>query len=214
MTNLDGSNAQRVAANASNAGWSPDGKRLAYIVGSRPQQLRLVNVDGSGDVIVPGATPGGFNGLAWSPDGRRIAFEGMRGGGRAVYVINTNGTGLRDVDQNLPGPGPDRQASGEPTWSPDGKQLAIHRFLINSNTGVETKLWVVTLATGAARRITTGSGDDVRAEWSPTGELITFLRFQDGDIPDVYVVRPDGSGLTRVTNTRSEREEQPGWLRD
>jgi Tol biopolymer transport system component len=214
VTNLDGSNPQQVAANATNVSWSPDGKRLAYISRNPPQQLRLVNVDGSGDVIVPGATPGGFQGLAWSPDGGRIAFEGMRDGARTVYVINTDGTGLRDVEENLPGPGSGRRSSGEPTWSPDGKRLASHRFLIYGQTSQETKLWVVTLATGDARPITTGSGTDVRPDWSPTGELIAFLRFNDGEVPDVYVVRPDGSGLTRITDTPSERDEQPGWLPD
>lgn len=210
VTNLDGSNARQVAANARGVRWSPDGKRLVYIAGSTPQQLRLMNADGSGDILVPGATPGGFNGLAWSPDGRRIAFEGMREGARTVYVINTDGTGLRDVDQNLPGS--KARSSGEPTWSPDGKRLAFHRFLIDG-TGSEMKLWVVTLATGDAQRITTGSGSDVRADWSPTGELIAFLRYE-GQIADVFVVRPDGSGLARITDTRGDHEEQPGWLPD
>ena len=211
VTKLDGGDARQIATNAVSVDWSPDGNRLVYSVATQPQQLRLINVDGSGDTLVPGATPGAFQGLAWSPDGKRIAFDGLKPGGRTVYVINTDGTGLRDVDANLPGP--ESRTSGEPTWSPDGKQLAMHRFIFYNNNRVETKLWVVTLATDDAIPITTGSGEDGRADWSPNGERIAFVRFQDGD-SDVFVVRPDGSGLTRITNTPTEREQQPDWLPD
>ncbi|MBD0319503.1 MAG: PD40 domain-containing protein [Gemmatimonadetes bacterium] len=208
VTSLDGSSARQVAASASNVTWSPDGARLAYIVGVRPQQLRIVNADGGGEVVVPGAVPGGFGGLAWSPDGGRIAFEGMRGGSRTVYVINTDGSGLRDIEQNLPGPALEMRSIGEPTWSPDGKRLAFHRF----ESWVEINLWVVTLATGNARQITAG-GSDVRAAWSPTGELIAFLRYE-GDHADAFVVRPDGSGLVRITDTPRVDEASPNWLSD
>jgi TolB protein len=209
----DVSGARQIVSNVLNIAWSPDGKRLAYVRGS-PQELHLIDVDGSNDTVIPGAVPGGFEGLAWSPDGGRIAFEGIRqmeiGATRTVYIVNLDGTGLRDID--LPLSGPDARASGEPTWSPDGQQLAFHRYFRYGDGAVEMKLWVVTLAAGTARRITSGDGDDVRATWSPYGDQITFLRY-NGSTADVFVVRPDGTGLRQITNT-PDREEQPQyWLR-
>jgi len=40
-------------------------------------------------------------------------------------------------------------------------------------------------------------------EWSPSGEFIAFLsspNFEDGVHNDIYIVRPDGSGLRQLTN--------------
>lgn len=214
VMNLDGDGARVVAMNASNMTWSPDGLRLAYVRLPGPE-LRLVGADGAGDVVVPGAAPGGWLGLAWSPDGVRIAFEGMRrgasGDARTIYLVNVDGTELWDFDLSLSGP--EIRSSGEPTWSPDGRQLGFSRYVIHDAITVEKALWVATLATGQARRITSpGGSSDVRPTWSPRGSQIAFLRF-NGDRSDVFVVRPDGKGLRQLTSTPSSREEAPHWMR-
>ena len=207
---LDGSGARHVATGGG-ARWSPDGTRLAYVSSPGPE-LRIVNADGGGDVVVPGAVPGGFVGIDWAPDGRRIAFEGMRGGHRTIYVVNADGSQLQDIDLTLPGP--ESRATGWPTWSPDGRRLAFSRYVAYDLTRQETRLWVATLATRDARSITTVEGSivDLRPDWSPDGSQIAFLR-SDGQNTDVFVVRPDGSGLRQITHTPALREESPQWLR-
>lgn len=39
----------------------------------------------------------------------------------------------------------------------------------------------------------------VQISWSPDGEYILFLSNLNSDY-DLYVIRPDGSGLTQLTN--------------
>lgn len=78
VMNPDGSGATQLASNVKNIAWSSDGARIAYVRASQPRELRILSADGSSDVIVPGATPDGWDGLAWSPDGKRITFEGIR----------------------------------------------------------------------------------------------------------------------------------------
>jgi Tol biopolymer transport system component len=212
--NPDGSGATQLASDLGNIAWSPDGARIAYVGASAPVQLHIVDVDGSSDVIVPGAMPDGFDGLAWSPDGKRIAFEGLRdmvdyGATTTVYVINTDGTGLRDIDASLPGP--DTRAAHEPAWSPDGRLIALNRHIVYAAFNEEWNLWVTDPATGDGRRITKGGTGDVRASWSPNGDRIAFVRFND-DLSDVYVVRYDGTGLRQITDT-PEREEEPQFWR-
>jgi Tol biopolymer transport system component len=210
LMNPDGSAATRLVSSVGNFAWSPDGSRIAYVQ-STPHEVHVIGADGRGDTVVPGTAAGGFQGLAWSPDGTRIAFEGIRqlspGETRTVYVVNVDGSGLRDIDLTLPGPA--RRASGEPTWSPDGRKLSISRSFLNPDGTRDTQLWVVTLANGDARRITSGAGDAVRPAWSPAGGQIAFLRFL-GATPDVFVVRPDGGGLRQITST-PEREEAPQY---
>ncbi|HEX6598025.1 MAG TPA: hypothetical protein VF034_01805 [Gemmatimonadaceae bacterium] len=210
VMNPDGSSPRKVVSGVGNFAWSPDESRLAYVE-STPHEVHLIRADGTGDTVLPGTAAGGFEGLAWSPDGTRIAFDGIRqlnpGETRTVYVVNVDGSGLHDIDLTLPGPA--ARASGEPTWSPDGRQLSIGRAFHNPDGTWERKLWVVTLSNGDARRLTSGAGDDVRPAWSPNGKQIAFLRFF-GYEADVFVVRPDGSGLQQITNS-AEREEAPQY---
>ena len=209
VMNIDGSGVQQVGTNAVNADWSPDGNRLAYVRSPGPE-LHIVNANGGGDILVPNVTPGGWDGISWSPDGGRIAFEGMRGGTRTIYLVNSDGSGLWDLDAVLPGPA--IRATGEPSWSPDGRALVVSRWHYDGVI-TETRLWVATLATRQARQITSGGGTgDVRPAWSPHGSEITFLRF-DGARSDVFVISPDGSGMRQLTATPESREEDPQWLR-
>jgi Periplasmic component of the Tol biopolymer transport system len=126
-----------------------------------------------------------------------------------VYVINTDGTGLRDIDASLPGP--DGRAAHEPTWSPDGRLIALNRLMYFHTPDQEQNLWLTNVAKGDGWRITTGGTGDVRESWSPNGDQITFLRY-DGNSNDVYVVRYDGTGLRQITDT-PEREEEPQFWR-
>jgi Tol biopolymer transport system component len=45
-----------------------------------------------------------------------------------------------------------------------------------------------------------GARQPVASRWSPDGALIAFTSDRDGDY-DIFTIRPDGSALTRLTNT-------------
>lgn len=65
-------------------------------------------------------------------------------------------------------------------------------------------------ATGTLQRITDDPGDDAAA-WSPTSGQIAFVRYTSGDA-NIYVIRPDGTGLTRLT--RDGSSFSPSWAPD
>src|SRR5919109_208690 len=52
--------------------WSPDGTRLAAVIGT--QLYLLDSRDGSQRLLATGAAVNGASAPAWSPDGRRLAF--------------------------------------------------------------------------------------------------------------------------------------------
>jgi Tol biopolymer transport system component len=55
---------------------------------------------------------------AVSPDGKQIAFMSQRDGDWNIYVVNSDGTGLKQLTD-------DPADDGLPAWSPDGKAIAF-----------------------------------------------------------------------------------------
>lgn len=113
------------------AAWSPDGSLIAWldfgegtIEGKGHENfVSFVSPDGTGLREGVATLPRTFGGhsLVWSPDGSQLAFWMANDSDRnaQIYVINANGTGLRQITHE-----------GEnlwPTWSPDGSQIAFVR---------------------------------------------------------------------------------------
>lgn len=102
--------------------WSPDGSKIAFnrIVNAQPPSyaVYVMNADGSGLVNMT-ATLGIDAWLAWSPDGSKMAFAGHTGNG-GIYLINTDGTGLKRLTQD--------PSDAAPAWSSDGTKIAFQSY--------------------------------------------------------------------------------------
>jgi Tol biopolymer transport system component len=55
-----------------------------------------------------------------------------------------------------------------------------------------------------------GSGAQ-NPSWSPDGAWIVFSFTHDG-VANIYMVRPDGTSLTRVTTAGGVDEQHPVWM--
>ena len=93
--------------------FSPDGKRLAFVVVTETgTSLRVAPVAGdSGGTVVSDREA---EHPSWSPDGHRLAF-GTRSGPPGVWVTTADGDYVNMVSA--------RRAA--PVWSPDGRTLAL-----------------------------------------------------------------------------------------
>jgi Tol biopolymer transport system component len=156
-------------------------------------------------------------GPQWSPDGKRIIFgvgdfnaffNGFHGlflkpqdrteGGAQIAMINADGSEFRELTR-----GPNN--NGFPSMAPDGRRFVYRTF------GPEGQgLRIMDTATGEVTRI--GAGYDNFPLWSPRGDLIIFSRQDAGDY-EIYSIKPDGTGLKRLTRARGN-DAHMAWSPD
>jgi Tol biopolymer transport system component len=171
--------------------WSPDGKQIAYrSERSGEPEIWVMDADGTGQRrLTEGLSP------AWSPDGSLIAFSGRAG----LSVIRPDGTGLRVL--------PHTEGGEYPSWSPDSS-----RIVFNSNLTGEHVMYIAQ-ADGSKVVDLSRVGEGWQVDWSPDGRSILFTSHRDhpDNYTDVYSMRPDGSGVRRLTHDSSYA---PAWSPD
>lgn len=142
-----------------------------------------------------------FADYEWSPDGRRIAY--LVGEGRTVSlkVMHRDGSHKRTLA---------REMSYYFDWAPGSERLVY--TTVDETTGATT-MHVVAVATGRSRPLAAGR----RPDWSPEGDLIAFSTTSSDPLDrtrDIFVVRPDGSGLRALTTDPDSDDDGPAWSPD
>jgi Tol biopolymer transport system component len=189
---------------------SPDGHKIAAIVGE-PAQLVVVRVDDPQTRVVVCELPiGGFP--VWSPDSRQLAFISLSPDGTGqLWFVNADGTGLSPLTDHQP---PDGVAYGgtatDPVWSPDGRQItytmlhdATPQVYVSAVDGSQT----LNLSNDPAWA-------DIGPSWSPDGREIAFVSRpaeawragEEPSIADIRVIMVDGTDLrTAVAGVQGVR---------
>ena len=92
----------------------------------------------------------------------------------------------------------------EPQISPDGARVLYTVAVPDlKNNRMARDVWMVTLAGGEARALTTG-GHEGRGRWSPDGRTVAFVSTRSGSM-QLYVMSADGSGTPKqITNVSSD----------
>jgi TolB protein len=172
--------------------------KLAYVnAASGQKELYMMDYDAVGATRLTSNQTINLS-PAWSPDLRSIAFTSYMGRGYPylyrLFPFEKRPTQLLAGYLGI---------NTSPAWSPDGRLLA----LTLSKDG-NPEIYVLTLATGALRRLTTWSGIDTEPSWSPTSREIAFTSDRSGSA-QVYVMDAEGTNVRRLT--QDGFNTQPRW---
>ena len=205
-----------VAALAILSADTPPARRIAFTrVYPQPGQLALFIAAADGTGEHPLLASGGTDyDPVWAPDGGSIVFTSERNGSADLFRVSPDGSGLAQLTTD---PAYDDQAA----FSPDSRQLVF----VSTRAAGTANLWTLDVATRSAKPLTSGPGGDFRPSWSPDGKWIAFASGRGNPMPfahgrwerlqlsDIYIVRPDGSGLKKITKS-GEFCGSPKWMGD
>jgi len=195
-------------------------------IGPSSSELYISNADGSDERKLLSNSVFDYH-ASYSADGQWIVFTSERNGaGQAdIYRARVDGSAIERLTDS-------DAVDDQAVLSPDGTLLAF----VSTRDGYKTNIWLLDLKTRQLRNLTGQAGIQgdpakpsgfFRPAWSPDGEWLalssdrnTEWRARKGAWEhvqqlSVYMVRPDGSELRRVSNAQGDIcAGSPKWSPD
>jgi nucleoid-associated protein YgaU len=140
LINADGSNERDLRIAGQQPSWGPDGQRFVYrgcdLTGNRcglwlAYAAPVNSWETGSNMIGPVVQDAQAAHPDWSPTSDQIVYQSPKSGSWDLYVVNTDGSGLRQLTSD---PG----IEGLPSWSPDGRWIA---YL--SDAGGNWGIWII-----------------------------------------------------------------------
>jgi Tol biopolymer transport system component len=191
--------------------WSPDGRHV-YFSSDRggPMNVWRVAIDERTGVpsgpfepmTVPSSSAGHLSAAA---DAHTIAYTSFANSDTIQRVALDPATGaVRGAPAIVIGGS--RPFSG-PAPSPDGRWLAFFSL------APQLDIFVSAADGTSVRQLTNDRANDRNPTWSPDGKQIVFMSNRDGE-NQIWSIRPDGSGLRRLTGLKGGAGSFNRWSPD
>jgi TolB protein len=203
--------------------YSPDGRKIAYGWAAGEVRDDIGQIQFS-EVYVMNANGGNPHPLtsfttaapysqdtgpgAWSPDAKRLVIErsmspaGEPAGGRALFVINADGSGLRQLTPWA------LRAGGRADWSSNGRRILFRTIPADDAPGGD--IYTIRPDGTGLRQLThfPPISNVHELGFSPDAKSIVFSK--GGATGDLFVMRANGTGIRQITQTELS-ENWPDW---
>ena len=173
-----------------------NGRILIGIETAGAGTIALAYIDAGGFHEVPMAHDGTVAHATWAPDGT-IVFDSERAGGRHLFRIATDGSGLTQITKQA------GSAEQDVSFSPDGARIAYEHYscVEERDFGIQVAAAdgsnPVALNQPFPLHSVAGEGD---AAFSPDGKSVAFVRSVDDSHGAVWVVPAAGGEARRLTS--------------
>ena len=161
-------------------------------------------------------TPGGGCGCTAPPfspvPATQLAFDSDRTGNYEIYLMNTDGSGVRALTNYR------TQDSWWPRISPDRSRMLFYRTPAGTHDGdyTKTSLWVMNADGGGRTQLLANGANGWQfqghAEWSPDGQRIVMFGGSAANL-QIYVTDSNGFNPKAITSRPSPNID-PSWSPD
>ena len=167
VADSDGVNPQTVVRSREpllSPGWSPDGRKLAYVSFERGNSSIYIQEIATGAREVVSSAKGINGAPSFSPDGSKLALTLSYGGSPDIYVMNLATREKVQLTKHF-------AIDTEPTWMPDGQSI-----IFTSDRSGKPQLYQVSANGGEATRVTFAGEYNARATISYDGKHIAMAQ--------------------------------------
>lgn len=183
---------------AGSLSWSPDGNWIALDTTQGDSiyaypNIFVVKVDGTEFKRLTTDNQNEID-LDWSPDGAFIAYAYEKGGSSDVALFRLSDSVSLQITST-------KGYEISPSFSPDGKFLAYVYVEDFRAKVIEIQLMIMDIESRQTMPLEVGVPIITqKVSWSPDGSTLAFISgsYMD-DCGDIYLIKPDGSNLVRLT---------------
>lgn len=180
--------------------YTRDGKNIVWASGGdSPAELVLANASGDDSVSVPYVGRGGAETTSpsFSPDGKQIVFMSPVPLTPQLYIMNVDGTGLRQLTPNVPGR---RSYRTGPEWSPNGDEIAYQE------QAGDFQVWTIRIKDRVMTKLT-NEGENEDPSWAPDGRHMAITRRLGaiGEQRNIWILDRQTGRLRQLTTSGDAR---------
>lgn len=198
VMNPDGTGQTRLTNNTAFDGmsnFSPNGSKITFVSNRDGNyQIYVMNADGSGQTRLTNNAASDIM-PAFSPDGTKIAFASNRDSNYEIYVMNANGSNQTRLTNNA-------ATDNYPSW------ISNSTLVYSTTLYGNSQIYVMNSDGTNLVRLTNNTANDNQPTWCSIAGAIFFTSWRSGNVPQVFIMTPDG-----VTQTQFTTDKQGNWSR-
>ena len=135
----------------------------------------------------------------------QIAFASNRSGAVEIWLMNLDGSGLKQIT-DIP------EGACQPRWSPDGMKIVfISPCIRHMNSYPGSNLFIINADGSDLVPLPSAPGGDYDPSWSPDGNQIVFTSLRKEGVPGIFIINLKDNSIKSLVEDETRSIYQPAW---